>query len=290
MVAHGPHPFPASSSSCPEAPDGVRDNPPAASAGSFALHPAVDAEAWLEAHALDDDCLGDAYEATGARDRAELKLCIARLHEIYGESPAMERRARFFRQGFRLEEEEKPVPYLLIACEETLPFAAAFLAALMPALLAGVRRVLPCFVPAFRAAAGAEISSALLAALELAGVERGFSAAEEDLPSLARSLCEKFGPGRLLVLGAPPFGERLILSAHRAGVACVPLVLPPRAECPAREAAKKPESGCDRIPPAGGAAVPHPALFPDGEPQSVWIWPDLPPAWFRRRTMRIFSS
>ena len=255
---------------------------------SFGLCHEADAETWLDAHALDDKCLGDAYESIGDRKRASLKLCIARLHEIYGESPFEERRERFFRQEFRLEEEETPVDYALIICEAGYPFASAFLAAIMPAILAGVRRILPCFVLSARESAEREPDAPLLASLELAGVERGFATVGEDLPPLLRSLNNTFGRGRLLLIGSPPCGEQLLLLAHRFCLASASLpLLPQPGNLGPKSAAHGSESG--DAPSATSADASHPALFLDEDHKSVWIWPDLPPAWFRQRTMRLFS-
>jgi hypothetical protein len=275
-------------SSGPDDSSGVYSAHSLLSAGQFEICPIVDAEAWFDAHALDDRCMGNAYESIGGRKRASLKLCIARLHEIYGESPLEERRARFFRQEFRLEEEETPVEYALIVCEAAYPFASAFLAAIMPAVLAGVRRVLPCFVFSSREATGREPAAPLLASLELAGVERAFAAAGEDLPPVLRSLDNTVGQGRLLLIGSPPCGEQLVLLAHRFGLAGVSLPHPPQA------GSLSPESAADGRGYGGavsstGTGASQPALFLDEGHKSVWIWPDLPPSWFRQRKLRLSS-
>lgn len=230
--------------------------------------------AWLDAHALDDACVGAAYESVSARERAALKLCIARLHAIYGESAARERRRRCFRQGFCLEEEEVPAPFALVVCEAAYRWPSAFLAAVMPALLAGVTRVLPCFLPSGRDADGcAEPRASLLAALELAGVERSFTAGEEEAQSLLRDLAREEEGGCLVLLGERSFAESLLLTAHRSGVAGIPLVRPPLA------GAHAPREGLRTD-----------FLFLDAAHHFVWVWPDLPPSCFRRRRMRLFSS
>ena len=254
---------------------------------------------WLDSHALADDCMGAAYETLSGGERAVLKKCIARQHVVWGEQPGRERRSRTFRQGFGVEEDEGPASYVLLVCQASFASPAAFLAALMPALLAGASSVFPCFVPGPEedAEPDAPPPAPLLGALELAGVERAFTATEAEVLILAESLRALSARGRIVLLGSPAFGESLALHAHRTGVLCRSLTQTPfyysgrlcsvREQVFAREADEPREEG--------EAMEPCPDddndlfLHLDASHEDVWFWPKLGPDWFRTRRMRLFS-
>jgi len=221
-------------------------------------------QSWCDAHALADSVMAGAYETLCGFDRAILKKCIARQHVVWSEYAARESRTRAFRQGFGLVEDDAPAAYALLVCEASYPSPAAFIAALMPALLAGVSAVLPCFISA-KDRAG--ISASLLGALELAGVERAFAASEAEVLALAGLLRPNSGGnsggGRIVLLGGSGFAESLVLHAHRAGVLCRTL---------------RSEDDADAV-----------GLCRDAAHKDVWFWPDLGPDWFRTRHMRIFA-
>jgi len=221
-------------------------------------------QSWLDAHALADSVMAGAYEALRGEEWAVLKKCIARQHVVWGEYATRESRTRSFRQGFGLVEDDAPAAYALLVCEASHPFPAAFIAALMPALLAGVSAVLPCFIPAEDKEPDRQgISASLLGALELAGVERAFAAPEAEVRVLAELLRADGGSGRMVLLGGQGFAESLVLPAHRAGVVCRALRL---------------EDDGDAV-----------GLRRDAAHEDVWFWPELGPNWFRTRRMRIFS-
>ena len=135
---------------------------------------------WLDDHGVDDARMGEAYESLDAQSRSALKTCIARLHRIWGESPDVSRSLSCPRQGFCLERENRPAEAAVIACAAGYRHPAAFLAAIMPAVLAGVQALLPVFVlPAVFAGRESLPAAPLLAALELAGVERAVILDEE---------------------------------------------------------------------------------------------------------------
>ena len=91
---------------------------------------------WLETHALGDDRMGRAYESLSAESRAVLKTCIARLHQIWGESQDRVLQLGCPRQGFCLEREDHPAEVAVFVCAADYRHPTAFLAALMPAVLA----------------------------------------------------------------------------------------------------------------------------------------------------------
>lgn len=266
---------------------------------------------WLEAHALDDAAMGRAYEALGAESRAVLKTCIARLHQIWGESPERSLSLRCPRQGFCLEREARPAEAAVIVCAADYRRPTAFLAALMPAVLAGVRMVFPLFVPPSDANYASETALApktafspnrealppdsLLAALELAGVERAYLLDEEAALAFLQELRPE--TGRLVLLGERPFARSLILHAHAVGLACRSFLRPPQywserlgrimtLDFPAGRPVSGPEEEC----PEHGSKPFEPCVSLDAAHEALWIWPDLEPDWFRQRRARLFIS
>jgi len=247
-------------------------------------------QSWLDAHALADTVMAGAYEFLSDKERAVLKKCIARHHVVWGEYSFRESRTRSFRQGFGLVEDEAPAAYALLVCEISYPSPAAFIAALMPALLAGVSAVLPCFISARdRPSSWKDISPPLLGALELAGIERAFVASESEVCVLAEMLHAGGGRGRIVLLGGQGFGESVALHAHRAAVLCRSLTQPPIYYSSRLNAVLEQrfmEGGAE---PACRDDDDAMLLHLDAGHEDVWFWPKLDPEWFRTRRMRIFS-
>ena len=250
---------------------------------------------WLDAHAVDDARMGEAYESLNAQCRSGLKTCIARLHRIWGESPELSRSLFCPRQGFCLEREERPAEAAVIVCAADYRHPAAFLAAIMPAVLAGVQALLPAFILPVAFAGRRSLPAApLLAALELAGVERAVILDEETALALVRELRPE--RSRLLLLGEAPFGEGLMLHAHNAGLACRSFF---RTPCYWNERLNRGEplsstaedlSGGQKasLSASGDEAADYPVGL-DADHESLWIWPDLEPNWFRLQRARLFT-
>lgn len=119
----------------------------------------------LEAFRIDDALLAQAYDAMPPALRARLKTAIAFQYHLNGEAPAWEtRRVHRPTAGFCHTVHEKPAAWTVAVIETDFNSPARLLAALMPAVLAGVERI---FVVSF----GAPPDDALLVALELAGLE-----------------------------------------------------------------------------------------------------------------------
>lgn len=270
---------------------------------------------WLEARALDDAAMGRAYESLDAQSRAVLKTCIARLHRIWGESADRDLSLHCPRQGFCLEREDRPAETAVIVCTAGYRHPTAFLAALMPAVLAGVRAVLPFFVPlpdADQPSGAARLSgrgpetglprggpvlpaAPLLAALELAGVEKAYPLDEEAVLAFVREIRPE--SGRLLLLGERPFARDLILYAHSAGLACRSFFRPARYWSDRLGRAATLGFTAGQVPPAFGEKPsecgeerPEPDVRLDAAHEDLWIWPDLDPGWFRVRRVRLFGS
>lgn len=263
---------------------------------------------WLNAHVVPDDAMAEAYESLGNEGRAVLKKCIARLYRLWGEMPLRQQNSTRFSEDFCVEVNDVPSPYALFICEASYASPAALLAALMPAVLAGVGNLLPCFVPdensgAHGDTAGSDtclpVAAPLLAALELAGVERAFCASTEQSEKLLSLLYEEEGPGCLVILGKGSFGHGPILAAHEKGLNSRSLCHSLRYYDSARET---PMIHCFRQEPREGLAgadrdkvdnrgpeASEIFLHLDAEHAGVWVWPDLSPAWFRSRQMLLTS-
>lgn len=259
---------------------------------------------WLDSHAVADDCMARAYEAQGGQGRAILKKCIARLHMLWGEHPARERCSRQFARDFCLESDQNPAPYALVCCPADYAQPAALLAAVMPAVLAGVREVLPClllpdgwsedFSPDCE-----QQAAPLLAAMELAGVERVFYATPQDAADLLDILGAMCTDGRLVLLGKSQGGSLLAAKAHEAGLNCRSLVRPllyyNHRQCCIAELSF--DTGANNGAPAAdttGGEFDYPPedqifLHLDSAHEDIWVWPDVSPAWFRTTHMRLFS-
>ncbi len=269
--------------------------------------------AWLEAHLIDDTSFERAYEDLGASGRARLKQAIAVLHVFWGEAEERRHTERVFRQGFRVREDMAPAPYTLLVCDSAYAFPSCLLAALMPAVLAGCPLILPCFAPtAGRAEASPDrclpvdcgpgvrsplgmsdpaakdrpsrakplpVAGPLLAALELSGLERAFALTEEGALDLFGQLHDAHGRGRLVIMGRDLWGEPLLLQAGRLGIPTRAFLTPPLY--------LRAEGGQEILPDGREPDATAPQLELDENHESVWIWPDLSPDWFRNRRLRL---
>lgn len=245
---------------------------------------------WMDEHAIPDETLGAAYEALGDKGRATLKLCIARMHRIWGEPSQSERSDRRYAPDFRLISEESPAPYALVVCPAGYRSPAAFLAAVMPAVLAGVERVLPCFLDEEN---GAPPTPSLMAAMELAGVERCFHPPHRQILALLNLLCDKAPGGRIVLLGDFSCAGDLALAALSKGLSCRSYPQLPVFKCASTGLLMEQNFG--QALPENRLAAPQPdaaeqdRLTLDEAHANVWLWPDLSPAWFRNRRLRLTS-
>ncbi|MDR1945700.1 MAG: hypothetical protein LBQ51_00830 [Desulfovibrio sp.] len=231
----------------------------------------------LESYALDEEEAAAAYESVGAQARAALKKCIARLYRIYGELDASRSVTRRFRDGFTLETHEVPAAFALIICSAAYPCPASLPAATLPALLAGVP-LFPCFLP------DREKSFPALSAvaLELAGAGSARIVPENVLLNILRELADPRA-GRLILLGPPAPAPALAAYAHAGAVPCLSLAPP----LPRLRPEEENRSGTNR-PATGGEVLPFLEL--DAAHEDLRILPNLEPAWFRSRGLKIYSS
>ena len=124
---------------------------------------------WALDACLDDETFAAAYEAVPADRRALLKTAIARQYAWRAPAPCSENRcARVWTQGFESLEVVAPADVCLLLFDASCASPALFLAALLPALNAGIGTVLAVHA---RGPQDAPASEAVLAAFELAGQE-----------------------------------------------------------------------------------------------------------------------
>ncbi|WP_147821621.1 histidinol dehydrogenase [Salidesulfovibrio onnuriiensis] len=152
---------------------------------------------WLEPHLLDDAVMGEAYASVPDERRALLKTSIARLWEWYGPSCCTAQRLeRLFRGGFTAAEMRSPVGFAVFVCGADMNSPAQLLAALVPAIAAGVLHILavkPC---------GTGWTQPQLVGLELAGVEMVAELDQDTLQRLLRELAQGGESGRLVYIDA----------------------------------------------------------------------------------------
>ena len=226
-----------------------------------------------------DEAFAHAYEQAGPAVRAEIKLALARLFALWGQAPQQRETAQRFAEGFQLREEYAPAPFAVVLCPAQFAQPACLVAALMPALCAGVPHVLPVFL-----GEEASIHPHLLCALELAGVEGASLLPLEAAEELLGTLCAGLGQGRLLVLGPQGFGLPVLQAALGLNLPAMPLWGGPRttlleaAECCGAkgEASAFPHSG--------------PFVQVDAANSSVWLWPGLEPQWFINKRVSLLSG
>lgn len=160
--------------------------------------PGMTPPAWLEALRPDDGLAAAAYESTPAPLRALLKSAVALHFQLWGEAPAqVTRRVLSPTSGFAWTTGDGPVSWTLAVLDPAHASPARLLAALIPAVLAGVDLVLTvCPDHAPRPVQNV--------ALELAGLENLYvvptqvRSGRPGLPELIAELAAS-GEGRLLL-------------------------------------------------------------------------------------------
>jgi hypothetical protein len=244
---------------------------------------------WLDARALPDETRAAAYAALSGVELAVLKKCIAVLHRFWGERPRRLMTPCAFSPQLHTELDDRPAPWALVVCDAAYVSPAALLAAVMPAVLAGVDLVLPCLVRAEDDLAPLFLSP-LLAALELAGLERAFSFSPLDAAVLLELLADEGGDGRLVLLGQGSYSANLAALAFELGVVSRFLTRPPRYFN--KRLYMTAEQRFDDTAADGSIDGDDPrdiVLHLDTRYENIWIWPDLGPDWFRTRRLRVYE-
>lgn len=154
---------------------------------------------WALDACLDDETFALAYEAVPAERRALLKTAIAR--HYFWTAPETSRsssRDRDWTQGFASRERSAPAEVCLLLFDAACHAPARLLAALLPALNAGVGEVLAVHV---RGTGDPEPPAGVLAAFELAGQEAVVELPPDRVGALLRELATQAGSCVLLALG-----------------------------------------------------------------------------------------
>lgn len=162
---------------------------------------------------LSDDRFGTAYELAGPERRAFFKTCIARLWSWYERSDVAARDISIdWRNGMQSRVLSAPVDYFLLVIDDTVLSPSKVLAALVPALVAGVSEVLV-------ARLGDDWPDDILAALELAGVEQVISTDMDELDEMGGTLLESGAFGAVIALGEGLAFDALSLFDNTASTA-----------------------------------------------------------------------
>ncbi|MEF3697594.1 hypothetical protein [Desulfolutivibrio sp.] len=171
---------------------------------------------WLPDHALGDEAFAAAHDALSALERARIKQTLARMFAAHDPGRAI---SRSITVGFEPDGLAStrfcPRPYAVVAIGPDFASPSRLLAACLPALLARTP-----LVAVVRAEAKTPWPTALLAALELCGVESAFSLSAKHAARLfselhaahPHGLVVDFGPAarmspRLPSLAVAPSGS-----------------------------------------------------------------------------------
>lgn len=261
----------------------------------------IELPGWLDACRPDDALYADAYEGTPAELRALLKTAIA--FAFHRWPPADDEEAasrRSARSGFSHSESSRPAGWAIASLGPGFASPARLLAALVPAVLAGVERMV--------VVSEAPFSPAVCAALELAGLEDSFLLDGEQMPGLyedMRTLCPE---GRVLAFpGAEgnftPAQQELLHSAALDGMPRLRDLPSPRILClhtpgsfheeslrwlqPDAEFLREPAPDIRAAYVPGEASAPGGLPFVCG-PGMEACWPGPSPEFYRTRTCSAF--
>ena len=138
---------------------------------------------WIDRYLVTDRQFEAAFAGVSLQQKSKLKKCIASLHAWYGQARIRANLAQTdHRQGLQAVSIQKPREWTLIRLDPDAASPALVLATVLPLVLAGVREVIVC-----KDQAGTPFPAALLAALELSGLETVL-----DCPGqAAQELCEE---------------------------------------------------------------------------------------------------
>ncbi len=153
---------------------------------------------YVEEFRVADSLFAEAYEGVGDRRRSVLKKWIARLYLFWGRERVRSRTdIQHWDQGDMTRATTQPLAWTLFVLSPDFSSPAQLLAALLPALLAGVPRVL-----VVREENGALFPAELLVAMELAGQEGVLEMGGRDICGLVRTARSTRLPGRVCRLGS----------------------------------------------------------------------------------------
>ena len=274
---------------------------------------------YTEAFRVSDSLFARAYEGVGDRRRSVLKKWISQLYLFQGRERTLCRTERLqWDQGFVTYETTRPLGWTLIVLSPDFSSPAQLLAVLIPALLAGVPRVV-----VVREQASSAFPDALLAAMELAGQEWVVEMSAQDVGLLVGRAFADTRPGRVCRLGSSSMDDSLRSlvpgnslwmpgAGTTAGIWFAPgqtwdtqtiaWTLP---DTVVSVAGDVPEDACSGAPffsgtlsdfmaegfdalylpsPGQGTGSGCPRVFGPGQ-EGGWIWPDLAPSTFMETTV-----
>jgi len=148
---------------------------------------------WLDEHLLPDARFARAYNALADDRRALIKGLVARHYVLNQPGGCASSVVELRYPGFVRRRESSTVPFALLLNDGSLDAPALFLAALMPALCAGVGQVL-----ALRLGARRSVPDPLLVCCELAGQERLAALGPKQLQTLLLDCAGSGRPGVIL--------------------------------------------------------------------------------------------
>ncbi len=175
----------------------------------------ADLPEWLESFRPNDSLYAEAYENTPAPLRALLKTSIAFSFHRWNVSPETVRsEVKSRRTGFLHSETIRPVSWVLAFLSRGFSSPSRMLSALVPAIIAGVERII--------VASPAPFAPSIITALELSGLEDSFILSESHAARLYDSLFSLSSEGCILFFPGPddkePFSP-LLRRAWNDGIA-----------------------------------------------------------------------
>jgi hypothetical protein len=151
----------------------------------------------IEHCAVSDALFSQAYESLGDRERGWLKKCIAQLYAWYSLSPRERMSTQcLWRAGFFSLSCCEALQWSVIVVHQQYPCPSQLLAAAFPPFMAGVQDIFVVIIDE-----GNEPDFRLLAALELAGIEKVFYGSFEDVGALLNSFQADQSSGLIISLG-----------------------------------------------------------------------------------------
>ena len=171
-----------------------------------------------------DAAFGAAYDAVSSEERAVIKAAVARMVTVQEKAEALSRHSvTVVRQGFALHERTCPVSWVIVLWDAAYAGPTRVLAALLPAMLAGVPNILAC-----RVGGSGAFPAPLLAALELAGQELVAECAPGVALDIVKACCEADGRGRVVCLGQETVFDEVVRLAASFGVPAYHMASPVR--------------------------------------------------------------
>jgi hypothetical protein len=169
---------------------------------------------------LADAFFADAYDALAPEERAQIKTAITRTIAVFTSCGCLESSVssshKTMRQGFSFHENIRPADWAVIFWDASCLSWTRILAAVLPAILAGVPNILACRVGA--PSGKGNIPSAVLAAMELAGQEIVADMSCDEALSLLGESARQVFCGRAVLLGEDECLDRLAAKAARLGI------------------------------------------------------------------------